>query len=192
MAGLRGYSVGGNGLANQLGSLVAILLAALALTNAHPHPMRSEEHCTCEPGAKAFESYHIHVLFYPDGTEEFSNNTHSSKHARALRQAFVERFNVPECDERKLFNLTSLCAFAVDSTGAGGVRNAAPFVAPNFAIFVPLDRYAEAVPWMMANRGDLDFLVHPNSCGYTCSPQDHLLWSVWGGNKWPVRFELPN
>ena len=28
--------------------------------------MESEEGCTCEPGAKSFESYHIHVLFYPE------------------------------------------------------------------------------------------------------------------------------
>ena len=44
-----------------------------------------------------------------------------------------------------------------------------------------LERYAEVVPWMMANRGDLDFLLHPNTCGYTCTAQDHLLWSMWGG-----------
>jgi aromatic ring-cleaving dioxygenase len=167
-------------------------LVMLALADAHSHPTLREEGCTCEPGARPFESYHIHVLFYPDGIEQFSNNTHNSKYARALRKAFIERFNVPECDTSHIFNLTKLCAFAVDATGAGGVANAAPFVAPNFAIFVPVDRYMDAVPWMMANRGNLDFLVHPNSCGFACSPQDHLLWSVWGGNKWPVRFELPS
>ena len=45
---------------------------------------------------------------------------------------------------------------------------------------------------MMANHGELDFLVHPNTCGFKCSPQDHLLWSLWGGNKWPVKFQLPS
>ncbi|KAK3282323.1 hypothetical protein CYMTET_9933 [Cymbomonas tetramitiformis] len=170
-----------------------LLLAVLALADAHPHPVRSEKGCTCEPGAKAFESYHIHVLFYADGIEQFSSNSHSSKYARALRSDFIERFNAPECDETKpIFNLTALCAFAVDKTGAGGSANAAPFVTPNFAIFMPVNRYTDVVPWMMANRGDLDFLVHPNTCGFTCSPQDHLLWSVWGGRKWDVRFELPN
>merc|ERR1712070_540784 len=136
-------------------------------------------------------SYHIHVLFYPDGVAHFDKNPHNSRFARSLRKNFMEHFNASECPTGNLFNLKSLCAFAVDETGAGGPRNAAPFVAPNFAIFLPVDRYADAVPWMMANRGDLDFLVHPNSCGFTCSPQDHLLWSVWGGNKWPVRFDLP-
>ena len=170
-----------------------ILLFIIVLADAHSHAMENEESCTCEPGAKPFESYHIHVLFYPDldGTEEFSNNTRSSKYARSLRKAFIDRFDVPQCDEGDIFNLSGLCVFAVDDTGAGGIRNSAPFVAPNFAVYVPVDRYVDTVPWMMANRGDLDFLVHPNSCGHTCSPQDHLLWSLWAGNKWPVRFELP-
>lgn len=167
-----------------------LFFAMLALADAHSHPVESEQGCTCEPGARPFESYHIHVLFYPDlSTDGFSNNTHGSKFARALRKAFIEHFNVPACGEN-IFNQMKLCAFPVDATGAGGVANAAPFVAPNFAMFIPVDRYAETVPWMMANRGALDFLVHPNSCGFACSPQDHLLWSVWGGNKWPVRFEL--
>ena len=170
-----------------------LLISALAVVGAHPHPVASEEGCTCKPGAKSFESYHIHVLFYPDGIDQLSSNTHNSKYARSLRKAFVEHFNAPECDDAPgIYNLTSLCVFPVDATGAGGVANAAPFVMPNFAIFVPLDRYAEAVPWMMANRGDLDFLVHPNSCGYTCAAQDHLLWSMWGGTKGQVRFELPS
>mmetsp|Transcript_59403 Transcript_59403/g.133879 ORF Transcript_59403/g.133879 Transcript_59403/m.133879 type:complete len:187 (+) Transcript_59403:91-651(+) len=166
-----------------------LFLAVFTLADAHSHPTRNEEGCTCEPGAKPFESYHIHVLFYPDVTGHFSGNTHSSKFARSLRKAFVEHFSVPEC-EGDIFNQTTLCAFPVDATGAS-IANVAPFVAPNFAIFLPVDRYADAVPWMMANRGDLDFLVHPNTCGPVCSPQDHLLWSVWGGNKWQVRFELP-
>jgi aromatic ring-cleaving dioxygenase len=170
-----------------------LLLAVLALADAHSHPVKDEGNCTCEPGAKAFESYHIHVLFYPDQSwdKQFMTSTHGSKFARSLRKAFLERFNVPECDEKHIFNLTALCAFVVDETGACGAANSAPFVVPNFVIYLPVDRYADVVPWMMANRGDLDFLVHPNSCGFSCSPQDHLLWSVWGGNKWPVRFELP-
>ena len=172
-----------------LGVPAMILLVSLA--EAHIHPVENEEDCTCEPGAKAFSSYHIHVLFYPDGIEQFENNTHNSKHARALRASFVKHFNTPECDKTRIYNLTGLCVFEVDETGAGGVHNAAPFVLPNFAIYVPVDRYAEVVPWMMANRGDLDFLLHPNTCGYTCASEDHLLWSVWGGNKGQVRFQLP-
>merc|ERR1712159_520586 len=173
--------------------LVGLVLALLSvLANAHYHAVESEVGCTCEPGARAFQSYHIHVMFYPDlkddqgnPVDEFSNNTHSSKHARSVRKAFIEHFDVPECptDAKSIFNLTKLCAFAVDEEGTGGLRNTAPFVAPNFAFYVPVVRYSDTVPWMMANRGDLDFIVHPNSCGFTCSPKDHLLWSVWGGKQ---------
>ena len=173
--------------------IAIVLIAMLAgVADAHSHPTLHDESCTCQPGAKAFESYHIHVLFYPDlPGSEFANNTHASFHARALREKFIKRFQVMQCDENtNIFNLTSLCAFAVDETGAGSERNSAPFVAPNWAVFLPVDRYADVVPWMMANRGDLDFIVHPNSCGITCSAHDHLEWSVWGGSKWPVRFQL--
>ena len=109
------------------------------------------------------------------------NNTHGSQFARALRKKAIDHFQIPLCDESVgIFNMTKLCAFAVDDKGAGLPQNAAPFVAPNFAIFVPTDRYAEVVPWFMANRGDLDFIVHPNSCGFKCSPQDHIFCGAFG------------
>lgn len=179
----------------QRASLIVFYTLAISafVVRSHSHPSENEEECTCEAGKKSFGSYHIHVLFYPDQTwdKQFFNNTHGSKFARALRKTFKDHFDVPDCDETRLFNMTKLCTFAVDQTGAGGPANSAPFVAPNFAIFVPANRYADVVPWMMANRGDLDFLLHPNSCGFTCSKEDHLLWSMWAGNKWQVRFTLP-
>ena len=97
--------------------LALVLVAFLATADAHPHPTAIEENCTCEPGAKAFESYHIHVLFYPDEDGHFANNTHNSIYARALRKKFVDHFKVPECDEsRSIFNLTDLCVFPVDAS----------------------------------------------------------------------------
>ena len=104
-------------------------------------------------------------MFYQDlvGSDEFSDNPKSSKYARALRKAFIEHFDIPDCVEGHAPDPTSFCAFAVDEMGARGLHNAAPFVTPNFAINVPVDRYPEAVPWMMANRGELDFIVHPLS-----------------------------
>ena len=173
---------------------VFYLLAALAFANAHGHdsPYGGEDECTCLPGDRDFEVYHIHVMFYPDlEGHEFSDNTKSSKYARALRAKFVEHFKVPDCIEGHPPAPDQLCAFVVDETGACGIRNAAPFVAPNFAFNIPVERYADTVPWMMANRGDLDFIVHPLSCGFKCSAQDHILWPMWAGNKWDVRFTLP-
>ena len=113
---------------------ILLILGSIILASAHPQPYHgNEEECTCEPGAKAFESYHIHVLFYPDlAGGEFVNNTHGSRFARALRKKFIERFDVPECSKTgSIFNLTKLCAFEVDATGSGYERNTAPFVAPN-------------------------------------------------------------
>ncbi len=175
---------------SSLSILLLVLFALIRTAESHSQPSL-RENCNCEAGEHSFESYHIHVLFYPDGIEQFENNTHSSKYARSLRKKFAQHFNAPECDSPHIFNETSLCMFPVDATGAGGAANAAPFVMPNFAIYVPVNRYVDAVPWMMANRGDLDFLVHPNTCGFECSPEDHVLWSVWGGSKGQVRFQIP-
>ena len=86
---------------------------------------------------------------------------------------------------------TELCYFPVDpETGGQPFPAAQPFVTPEFAFFVPLDRWGDAVPWMMIHRGVFDVLVHPNTCGWSCAPQDHLLSSLWMGNPWPVKFRL--
>ena len=57
----------------------------------------------------------------------------------------------------------------------------------------------------VSSKGILEVNVYDTACpgvfrlqcisdaglGFTCAEKDHLLWSVWGGNKWPVRFVLP-
>merc|ERR1712159_171531 len=54
--------------------LVGLVLALLSvLANAHHHTVESEVGCTCEPGARAFQSYHIHVMFYPDLKDDQGN-----------------------------------------------------------------------------------------------------------------------
>lgn len=175
---------------------VACLLSLiLALADAHPHTGQSEDNCTCEAGARAFESFHIHVMFYadenPPASTSFGSDPRDSKHARALRKKFIDHFNITECNDGPGV-LPALCAFPVNAMGSGSGIDPRPFVTPEFGIFLPKERYGEVVPWMMANHGELDFLVHPNTCGWTCSPQDHIQWSVWGGDKWKVRFQLPS
>ena len=109
--------------------LFCFIFAILTLVNAHPQQTTyNEDDCTvstfqrkvlkgffeCEPGAKAFESYHIHVLFYPDlPSAEFGNNTHASKFARILRHKFVEYFDVSDCAEatKGLFSKMSTKVF---------------------------------------------------------------------------------
>ena len=86
--------------------------------------------------------------------------------------------------------MTHMRMFAVDATGGQPYPDAQPFVTPEFAFFVPVNRYAVAVGWMMLHRGVFDVLVHPNTCGWSCAPQDHLLSSLWMGKPWEVKFRL--
>lgn len=184
------------------------LFAALAPANAHmqptrrdPAPRHSRENCTCIPGSRPAESYHIHVMFYPPDAPNVNpddpagNSPNNAQEAAALRTAFIEHFNIAECEEHvqgARADPTELCAFAVDpATGGQPFPAAQPFTTPEFAFFVPLDRWVDAVPWMMLNRGVFDVLVHPNTCGWQCAPQDHLLSSLWMGRPWPVKFRLP-
>merc|ERR1712146_520286 len=71
-----------------------------------------------------------------------------------------------------------MCWFPVD--WEPGVGLAAPFVVPNWPIYVPIDRFAEAMPWISQHRGDLDVLMHPNS---GCMRDDHEYNAMWSGNK---------
>ena len=70
---------------------VVLALSLPSMVRSHSHPSLRED-CSCVAGEHEFESYHIHVLFYPDGISQFENNTHSSKYARALRKKFVDHF----------------------------------------------------------------------------------------------------
>ena len=68
-----------------------------------------------------------------------------------------------------------------------------PFVAPQWAAFVPYEmygaqlaietyihgRYGTVVPWVMQNRGNFDVFVHPNT-GF--EREDHHDWGMWYGN----------
>ena len=179
-------------------TMIARLLSLLALANAHVQPSR-RENCSCVPGSRPAESYHIHVMFFTDDgpnanpTDPAANNPNNAKNAAVLRTAFMQHFNISECEEGIRADPPDLCAFSVDpKTGGQPFPSAQPFVTPEFAFFVPLARWADAVPWIMLNRGVFDVLVHPNTCGWSCAPQDHLLSSLWGGTPWPVKFRLPS
>lgn len=62
-----------------------------------------------------------------------------------------------------------------------------PWVSPQFAVYVPPDRFADTVPWIMQNRAFYDVMVHPNS---GCLKDDHIYWSIWGGDKWQINANL--
>ena len=100
-------------------------------------------------------------------------------------QATVVRSNLPDVADDTagtgLFDQGRLCMFTFGPKVGFGINT--PFLAPNWAAYVPLDRFADTVPWIMQNRGLYDVFVHPNS---GCFVRDTLDWSVWGGSKWQV------
>jgi len=81
---------------------------------------------------------------------------------------------------------TWMCEFPYDD--APGTECAMPFNSKTAAFSIPVDRFEEAVGWIMLNRGTYDVLVHPNT---GCMLNDHLEWGLWGGNPWPIRFAFP-
>lgn len=52
--------------------------------------------------------------------------------------------------------------------------------------FAP-ERFGEVVPWLMLNREGLDILVHPETGD---GAQDHLINSLWLGEKLPLKVEV--
>jgi len=182
---------------------ISLLAGLLALADAHSSAAVSADtmSCSCVPGSRPAESYHIHVMFFtPDNPagvppdDPAGNNPNNMKNAVILRTAFMEHFNISDCPPTGPGqDPTVLCAFEVDpATGAQSFPSKQPFVTPEFAFFVPVGRYTEAVGWMMLNRGVFDVFVHPNTCGWDCAVQDHLLSSLWMGTPWKVKFQLPS
>ena len=82
--------------------LAIILLAA----DAHQHPpaaRRNGGNCTCVPGSRPAESYHIHVMFMrPDNPnanpgDPAAHNPNNPTNAAALRAGFIQHFGITDC-----------------------------------------------------------------------------------------------
>lgn len=98
-------------------------LLAGAIAHSPSSSPRSDVNCSTLP---PFDSYHIHVLFWPDG-ESGGDNAHGSTAAFELRDAFIDHFNLtnhPNCTELKE-PTNELCAYNISS----GLR-ASPLWAP--------------------------------------------------------------
>ena len=74
-------------------------------------------------------------------------------------------------------NYNEICVFDIHYAPSG------PFVTAQSTYFIPISEYERAVSWTMANRRGLDVFVHPNT---GCGIQDHVMHSLWGGNKWAI------
>jgi len=98
-----------------------------------------------------------------------------------LRQNFLDHFGLDDGDEcATMFGSADMCFFSVG--WEPGVGMAAPFLVPNWAVYVPMDRFAEAMPWISQHRGDHDVLMHPNT---GCFAADHLHWPMSSGDRPP-------
>merc|ERR1712232_291306 len=127
-----------------------------------------------------FQSYHIHVLYWPD-----AESIHDAPGALKLREAFIDRFDLQrEANCTGLADQGRLCMIPLDEKPGFGFSH--PFPVPNWAAYVPLERFPDTVSWIMQNRGVYDVLVHPNSA---CMINDHRDWTVWGGSKWELILE---
>merc|ERR1712216_432241 len=103
---------------------VALFLAVISLTDAHPQPSRRQgKNCTCVPGSRPAESYHIHVMFMrPDASnanpkDPAANNPNNPETAATLRNAFIQHFGIPQCADGHQVDVQNiLCAFSADNT----------------------------------------------------------------------------
>merc|ERR1712086_1016473 len=129
-----------------------------------------------------FQSYHVHVQYIKDGPV-------SNASAHAFRAAYAAHFNLTDIAAcQGLFEQDRHCLYDVV------IRDAGIFISGNWASYVPLEDYQEVAAWVAQHRKDqvsmggvaLDVLLHPNTNAYL---HDHMRWSTWAGNPWPLNDE---
>ena len=150
---------------------------------AHPtiHTSFDPSDYTSRGQTPPFQSYHLHVQYIKDGDV-------SNRSAFALRSAFMDHFNISDEVCSGLFEQPHMCIYEVVNH-EGGI-----FVSGNWAAYIPLQRYQEAVEWVAQHRKDpmnsggvaLDCMFHPNTNEYL---HDHFRWSTWAGRAWPLNDE---
>lgn len=175
-------------------TLLSFLSAMTLLTLVAGHGGSFVDTANCiSSSPPPFHSYHIHLIFWPDlepGYEAMANSRNSTG-ALAVQRRLVEQFHIDlgaNCTTCQLFGnctdvyeKTRLCMFTFDGRVGWGINT--PFLAPNWAAYVPVERFADTVSWIMQHRGVYDVFVHPNS---GCFIEDILDWSMWGGSKWQL------
>lgn len=160
------------------------MLISILCVYAHPDPNPMINPKCENPNNITFYSYHIHVLFWQQNNESYTN-------ALELKKEFIEAFNVDESVDCNDLNSTHgenppLCIVDFDYP-----EPACPFLTSEWAAFVPNlgdDQilFAQTVPWMMVNYAKydmIDIMVHPNS---GCEIYDHRDWPFWIGKEWEV------
>eukprot|EP00794_Sanderia_malayensis_P003530 gene3530-4031_t len=160
---------------------ICIVVSMIGDIDCHPTlygRVQRNESCYLPTPAKIY-SWHVHVL-YNDQQPQMKKQALSL--LEKFNSTFKDQIGKP-CDG--LFHQGRLCIFAPESA-------AGPFPVAQWAIFLPVDKFASLVPWFMQHRVgsdgfELDVLVHPNS---GCEIEDHTWWSIWGGKSWRLNTEI--
>ena len=132
-----------------------------------------------------FYSYHVHALYW-------GHNTTSAANAEALRGALVSStWSAPiencTADGSALIYPGKPAGSGMRPCFGGDVKGPiGPFLTAQWYMGIGLDDFGKVMPWLMRHHADyplVDVFVHPVS---GCDTQDHLLRSVWMGNRWQL------
>jgi aromatic ring-cleaving dioxygenase len=119
-------------------------------------------------------SYHIHVLFWTASKERVAS-------ALTLHREFIERFGLEgkDCDINPGDPGPGheMCCYEVR------LKAQPPFTTAEYSFFIPYKDLQRTSEWILQRKGDHDIFIHPNT---GCEWHDHLLWSSWSGDKWPL------
>jgi len=157
-----------------LSAIICFLL--VSISDAH-----STHYKTVKTGMDGFpvmQSFHVHVLY-------LQNNEKSVNSSMAFYKSSLDHFNIGiHCPG--LTHNDYMCYFHPDTVPAG------PFTTAQWAIYFLPNQYGEVVTWFMQHRFDYDtdgftILVHPNSGD---EYDDHSIWTLWGGEKWPMDLSI--
>ena len=105
--------------------------------------------------AASITSWHAHVYFDPASRDS----------AWALRQVIATQFG------------------ALVELGRFHERPVGPHPRWSYQLAFAPAQFAEVVPWLALNHGDLDVFVHPNTGDQL---RDHRDSAVWLGRSWPL------
>ena len=108
--------------------------------------------------AEAIKGYHVHI-YYDGATKQWAGH---------LRRELAKMFPAAEIGRWR------------DKAPQG------PHPQSHFQIAFDTELFADIVPWLTLNRGELDMLVHPNTGdGY----EDHASNRMWVGSSLDLRLD---
>jgi len=153
--------------------LFALIASVYLHPTKYPHVKKGNFTCANKQSPPTIISWHTHIVY-------MLTNSDDVRAALELRNKTIERFKDflgEDCDGR--YDNGRMCMI-VDhqfNTTFG------PFPVGEWSIFVPLPYFNLIIPYLSQHRGNLSYLVHPNT---GCEYEDHSIWAFWVGHAWPL------